>query len=78
MEQTNNTKQNKQKLIYAARHEKLHKQFVWLISDLTLNVLYHIILHQLCRSEMKDVHGLHSFISIHSEESDSLLFVLCL
>ena len=45
---------------------------------LTLNVLYHTIPHKLCRCEMKDVHSLQSFISTHSEESDSLLFVLCL
>ena len=45
---------------------------------LTVNVLYHTIPHELCRYEMKDVHDLQSFILTHSEESDSLLFILCL
>ena len=45
--------------------------------ELTLNVLYHTIPHQLCRSEVKDVHDLQSFVLTHSEESDSLLFILC-
>ena len=30
---------------------------------LTLNVLYHTIPHQLCRREVKDVHGLQTFVS---------------
>ena len=45
---------------------------------LTLNVLYHTIPHELCRREMKDVHSLQSFVLTHSEESDSLIFILCL
>ena len=45
---------------------------------LTLDVLYHTIPHQLCRCEVKDVHGLQSFVSTRSEESDSLLFILWL
>ena len=45
---------------------------------LTLHVLYHTISHQLCQCEVKDVHGLQSFVSTHSEESDSLLFILSL
>ena len=45
---------------------------------LTLHVLYHTVAHQLCRCEVKDVHGLQSFVSTHSEESDSLLFIFCL
>ena len=45
---------------------------------LTLNVLYHTIPHQLCRCEVKDAHGLQSFVSTHSEESDRLLFIPCL
>ena len=45
---------------------------------LTLKVLYHITPHELCRCEVKDVHGLQSFVLTHSEESDSLLFILCL
>ena len=45
---------------------------------LTLNVLYHTIPYQLCGCEVKDVHGLQSFVSTHSEESDSWLFILCL
>ena len=43
--------------------------------ELTLNVLCHTIPHKLCSWEVKDVHGLQSFVSTHSEESDSLLFV---
>ena len=38
-----------------------------------LNVLYHTIPHRLCGCEVKDVRGLQSFVSTHSEESDSLL-----
>ena len=45
---------------------------------LTLDVLYHTIPHELCRYEVKDVHGLQSFVSTRSEESDSMLFTLCL
>ena len=45
---------------------------------LTLNVLYHTIPHELCGCEVKDVHGLQSFVSSHSEDSDSALFILCL
>ena len=41
-------------------------------------MLYQTIPYELCRCEMKDVHGLQSFISTHSEESASLLFILCL
>ena len=40
--------------------------------------VHHTIPHQLCRCEAKDVHGSQSFVSTHSEESDSLLFILCL
>ena len=47
-------------------------------AGLSLTVLYHTILHQLCRCEVKDVHGLQSFVSTHSEERDSLLFIFCL
>ena len=32
----------------------------------------------LCGCEVKDVHGLHSFVLTHSEEGDSVLFILCL
>ena len=39
---------------------------------LSLNVLYHTIPHKLCRCEAKDVYGLQSFVSTHTEESDSL------
>ena len=42
------------------------------------NVIYQAIPHELCRCEVKDVHGLQSFVSTHSEESGSLLFVHCL
>ena len=35
---------------------------------LTLDVLYHTIPHELCRCEVKDVHGLQSFVSTHSEK----------
>ena len=45
---------------------------------LTLNVLYHTIPHELCGCEAKAVHGLQSFVLTHSEESDSVLFTLCL
>ena len=45
---------------------------------LTLNVLYHTIPHELFKCEVKDVYGLQSFVSTHSEESGSLLFVHCL
>ena len=48
----------------------------WLLNVLLL--LYHTIPHELCRCEVKDVHGLQSFVSTHCEESDSLLFILCL
>ena len=44
---------------------------------LTLNILHHTIPHQLCGCEVKDVHGLQSFVLTHSEESDSMLFTLC-
>ena len=44
--------------------------------SLTLHVLYHTIPHELCRCQVKDVHGLQSFVSTHSEESDSSLFIL--
>ena len=44
--------------------------------SLALNVLYYTIPHELCMCEVKDVHGLQSFITTHSEESDSLLFIL--
>ena len=37
-----------------------------------------MIPHELCRCEVKDVHDLQSFVVTHSEESDSLLFILCL
>ena len=43
-----------------------------------LFALYHTIPHKLFGCEVKDVHGLQSFISTHSEESDSVLFTLCL
>ena len=43
-----------------------------------LNDLYHTIPHRLCRCQVKDVHSLQSCVSTHSEESDSLLFILCL
>ena len=45
---------------------------------LTLNVLCRAIPHQLCRCQVKDVHDLNSFISTDFEESDSVLFILCL
>ena len=41
-----------------------------------LNVLYHTIPHQLCGCQGRDVHGLQSFVSTHSEESDSVPFIL--
>ena len=37
---------------------------------LTLNVLYHTIPHKLWRWVVTDVHGLQSFVSTHSEESE--------
>ena len=37
-----------------------------------------IIPHELCGCEVKDVHSLQSFVSTRSEESDNLLFVVCL
>ena len=46
--------------------------------QLTLNVLYHNTPHQLCRCEVKDVHGLQSSVSTHSEKRDSVLFTLSL
>ena len=46
-------------------------------SLLTLNVLYHTIPPELRGCEGKDVHGLQSFVLTYSEESDSLLFLLC-
>ena len=49
-----------------------------LLGCLTINVQYHTIPHELCRCQVKDVHGLQSFVSTHSEESDSLIFILCL
>ena len=45
---------------------------------LTLNILYHTIPHELCGCRGKDVHGLQSFVLTQSEESDRLLFILCL
>ena len=39
---------------------------------------YHTIPHKLCGCEVKDVHSLQSFASTHSEERDSVLFILCL
>ena len=47
-------------------------------TTLTLNVVYHTIPHELCRCEVKDVHSLQSFVLTHSEESDTLLFILSL
>ena len=44
---------------------------------LRLNVLYHTIPHELCTCEVKDVHRSQGFALTHSEESDSLLFILC-
>ena len=35
---------------------------------LTLNDLYHIIPHELCRCQVKDVHALQSFVLIQCEE----------
>ena len=46
--------------------------------SLILNVLCHTIPHTLCRCEVKDVHSLQNFVLTFSEESDSLLFILCL
>ena len=46
--------------------------------SLTLNFLYHTIPHELFRCKVEDVYGLQSFISTHSEDSDSLPFFLCL
>ena len=40
---------------------------------LTLNVLCHTIPHDLC--EVNDVHGLQCFVSTHSGESGSVLFI---
>ena len=34
--------------------------------DLTLNVVYHTIPHKLCRCEVKNMHGLQSFVSQES------------
>ena len=45
--------------------------------SLALNVLYYTSPHQLCRWEVKDVHGLQSFLT-HSEERDSLFFIICM
>ena len=36
-------------------------------SALTLNVLYHTIPHELCKCQVKDVHGLQSFFLTHSK-----------
>ena len=49
--------------------------FCW---GLALDVLYHTVNRELCRCQVKDVHGLQSFVSANSEESVSLLFILCL
>ena len=68
-----------EQLLERERKKRILVQFylskVFLI--LTLSVLYHTIPHELCRCLVKDVHGLQSFVSTHSEESDSLLFILC-
>ena len=41
---------------------------------MTLTVLYHTIPHKLCGCEVKDVHGLHSFVSTQSEEKGQFVF----
>ena len=56
----------------------IHKLVFSLAFPLTLQALHHTIPHQLCGCEVKDVHGLQSFVSTHSEEGDRLLFILCL
>ena len=43
-----------------------------------VNVLYHTIPHKLFECDVNDVHRLHSFVFIHSEESCSVLSMLCL
>ena len=50
----------------------------YIYNYISLNVLRHTIPYKLCRFEAKDVHGLQNFVLTHSEESDSLLFILCL
>ena len=54
------------------------KLFGLLTNILTLNVLYRTIPHELCRCLVKDVQGSQSFNLIHSERSDSLVFIMCL
>ena len=48
---------------YTETDAKDHKAAV-----LTLNVLYHTIPRELCRCEVKDVHGLQSFVSTQSDK----------
>ena len=48
------------------------------VDAFTLNVLYHTIPHKLCGCGINNVHGLQSFVSTHSEESGSVLFILSL
>ena len=43
---------------------------------LKVNVLYHTMPHKLCGCEVKDAHSIQSFVSTHSGESDSVLFIL--
>ena len=51
---------------------------IWHNRIWTLNVLYRTIPHKLYRCEVKNVYGWQNFVSTRYEESDSLLFFLCL
>ena len=48
------------------------------LSSLTLNVLYHTIPHELCRFEMKDMHGFQCVSSVDADGLEGLLFIFCL
>ena len=43
---------------------------------LSLNIPHHTIPYELCRCEVKDVHGLPSFVLTHYEESDTAFYAL--
>ena len=57
---------------------QVHTTSIRTLILINLNVLYHIIPYKLCGCEVKDVHSLQSFVSTNCEESDSVLFTLCL
>ena len=48
---------------------------VWPVK-LAPNVLHYTVPHKLCKCEVKDVYSLQSFISTHSEESESAFHLL--